>query len=159
MRLAVLPLARHRLLPSARACAAPAPPAEQLLLTKLKTECGYQFTSKLETMFGDIKLSRWACALQAPRHGPTFGADITRPQLLHVCMSARLPALWREASLRAHWRASAVASAGRRWPTSRTLCGNAARILGWTCRCRWGVWVCGWMCVLGGGGGGEWTAQ
>lgn len=33
--------------------------AEQLLLTKLKTECGYQFTSKLETMFGDIKLSRW----------------------------------------------------------------------------------------------------
>ncbi|KAL4421065.1 hypothetical protein ABPG77_001360 [Micractinium sp. CCAP 211/92] len=32
--------------------------AEQLLLTKLKTECGYQFTSKLETMFGDIKLSR-----------------------------------------------------------------------------------------------------
>ena len=34
--------------------------AEQLLLTKLKTECGYQFTSKLETMFGDIKLSRWA---------------------------------------------------------------------------------------------------
>lgn len=38
-------------------CAA-LPPAEQLLLTKLKTECGYQFTSKLETMFGDIKLSR-----------------------------------------------------------------------------------------------------
>lgn len=38
---------------------APAPlAAEQLLLTKLKTECGYQFTSKLETMFGDIKLSR-----------------------------------------------------------------------------------------------------
>ncbi len=38
-------------------------PAEQLLLTKLKTECGYQFTSKLETMFGDIKLSRcgWMC--------------------------------------------------------------------------------------------------
>ena len=33
-------------------------PAEQLLLTKLKTECGYQFTSKLETMFGDVKLSR-----------------------------------------------------------------------------------------------------
>ncbi|EFN52532.1 hypothetical protein CHLNCDRAFT_138949 [Chlorella variabilis] len=32
--------------------------SEQLLLTKLKTECGYQFTSKLETMFSDIKLSR-----------------------------------------------------------------------------------------------------
>jgi cullin 3 len=37
--------------------------AEQLLLTKLKTECGYQFTSKLETMFGDIKLSRCGLAM------------------------------------------------------------------------------------------------
>jgi cullin 3 len=30
------------------------------MLLKLKTECGYQFTSKLESMFNDIKISRWA---------------------------------------------------------------------------------------------------
>lgn len=28
------------------------------MLSKLKTECGYQFTSKLESMFNDIKTSR-----------------------------------------------------------------------------------------------------
>jgi len=32
--------------------------AERSLLIKLKTECGYQFTSKLESMFTDIKTSR-----------------------------------------------------------------------------------------------------
>ena len=32
--------------------------AERSLLVKLKTECGYQFTSKLESMFNDIKTSR-----------------------------------------------------------------------------------------------------
>ena len=31
--------------------------AEGNLLVKLKTECGYQFTSKLESMFNDIKMS------------------------------------------------------------------------------------------------------
>lgn len=31
--------------------------AERSLLVKLKTECGYQFTSKLESMFNDIKTS------------------------------------------------------------------------------------------------------
>ena len=31
--------------------------AEGSLLVKLKTECGYQFTSKLESMFNDIKMS------------------------------------------------------------------------------------------------------
>ncbi|KIZ00668.1 cullin 3 [Monoraphidium neglectum] len=32
--------------------------AERGMLVKLKTECGYQFTSKLESMFTDIKTSR-----------------------------------------------------------------------------------------------------
>eukprot|EP00798_Chlamydomonas_sp_ICE-L_P002801 gene2801-12676_t len=32
--------------------------AERNMLVKLKTECGYQFTSKLESMFTDIKTSR-----------------------------------------------------------------------------------------------------
>ena len=31
--------------------------AERSVLVKLKTECGYQFTSKLESMFTDIKTS------------------------------------------------------------------------------------------------------
>jgi len=31
---------------------------ERMLVMKLKTECGYQFTSKLESMFNDIKLRR-----------------------------------------------------------------------------------------------------
>jgi cullin 3 len=31
---------------------------ERNMLLKLKTECGYQFTSKLESMFNDIKISR-----------------------------------------------------------------------------------------------------
>ena len=34
--------------------------AERAMLVKLKTECGYQFTSKLESMFNDVKTSRWA---------------------------------------------------------------------------------------------------
>lgn len=31
--------------------------AERMMISKLKTECGYQFTSKLEGMFNDMKLS------------------------------------------------------------------------------------------------------
>ena len=31
--------------------------AERSMISKLKTECGYQFTNKLEGMFNDIKLS------------------------------------------------------------------------------------------------------
>lgn len=31
--------------------------AERNMIAKLKTECGYQFTSKLEGMFTDMKLS------------------------------------------------------------------------------------------------------
>jgi hypothetical protein len=32
--------------------------AERSLLIKLKSECGYQFTSKLESMFTDIRTSK-----------------------------------------------------------------------------------------------------
>lgn len=32
--------------------------AEKSLIVKLKTECGYQFTSKLEGMFTDMKTSK-----------------------------------------------------------------------------------------------------
>ena len=32
--------------------------AEKTMITKLKTECGYQFTAKLEGMFKDMSVSR-----------------------------------------------------------------------------------------------------
>lgn len=32
--------------------------AERSMLSKLKQECGYQFTSKLESMFNDVKTSK-----------------------------------------------------------------------------------------------------
>lgn len=37
--------------------------AERSLLSKLKTECGYQFTSKLEQMFTDMKTSQDTMAM------------------------------------------------------------------------------------------------
>jgi len=40
------------------AASSPADEAERGLLARLKAECGYQFTSKLESMFTDIKTSR-----------------------------------------------------------------------------------------------------
>ena len=44
--------------PSLGASAQVSDEAERSVLVKLKTECGYQFTSKLESMFTDIKTSR-----------------------------------------------------------------------------------------------------
>ena len=32
--------------------------AERIMVIKLKAECGYQFTSKLEGMFNDMAISR-----------------------------------------------------------------------------------------------------
>lgn len=53
---------RHTLLPrpglTTHAFLTPIPSPERSLLVKLKTECGYQFTSKLESMFTDVKTSR-----------------------------------------------------------------------------------------------------
>ncbi len=43
---------------SRKSCLQTSDDAERSLLVKLKTECGYQFTSKLESMFTDIKTSR-----------------------------------------------------------------------------------------------------
>jgi hypothetical protein len=60
---------------------------ERNMLLKLKTECGYQFTSKLESMFNDIKISRWGVATAtvtslAMLHLPT-GMSGGRALLLH----------------------------------------------------------------------------
>lgn len=56
--------------------------AERSVLVKLKTECGYQFTSKLESMFTDIKTSRDMMqdykAKQREQPGPsTSGMDLS----------------------------------------------------------------------------------
>ena len=50
--------------------------AERSVLVKLKTECGYQFTSKLESMFTDIKTSRDTMQeYRARRPAPSTGED------------------------------------------------------------------------------------
>lgn len=48
--------------------------AEGNLLVKLKTECGYQFTSKLESMFNDIKMSE---DIQKDFKDATMGTEMT----------------------------------------------------------------------------------
>lgn len=47
--------------------------AERSMLIKLKTECGYQFTSKLESMFTDIKTSREAMVVRGDGGGRPRG--------------------------------------------------------------------------------------
>ena len=56
--------------------------AERGLLVKLKTECGYQFTSKLESMFTDIKTSRDTMQARAQGRGRR------KSPLLSVCCLA-----------------------------------------------------------------------
>jgi cullin 3 len=54
--------------------------AERSLLVKLKTECGYQFTSKLESMFTDIKTSRDTMAefkAHLAGQGAALGMDLS----------------------------------------------------------------------------------
>ncbi|GBF91645.1 hypothetical protein Rsub_03949 [Raphidocelis subcapitata] len=54
--------------------------AERGMLVKLKTECGYQFTSKLESMFTDIRTSRDTLADFRSRlatKGTDLGLDLT----------------------------------------------------------------------------------
>ncbi|KAK2079007.1 hypothetical protein QBZ16_002697 [Prototheca wickerhamii] len=55
--------------------------AERALLAKLRAECGYQFTSKLESMFTDVRTSRDAAArfkqwLARERGGAPLGFDL-----------------------------------------------------------------------------------
>lgn len=53
--------------------------AERSLLVKLKTECGYQYTSKLESMFTDIKTSRDSMMdfkARCVEHGVDLGLDL-----------------------------------------------------------------------------------
>jgi hypothetical protein len=47
------------------------------MLLKLKTECGYQFTSKLESMFNDIKISRWVQGYSLSQQPTPCGTQCT----------------------------------------------------------------------------------
>jgi cullin 3 len=63
---------------------------EHAMLSKLKTECGYQFTSKLESMFMDIKTSQET--MQAFRshladQNADLAVDISVQVLLLLCHS------------------------------------------------------------------------
>lgn len=56
--------------------------AERNMITKLKTECGYQFTSKLEGMFTDMKLSsdtmeRFKSYIRNLQENPLKGIDLS----------------------------------------------------------------------------------
>lgn len=72
---------------------------ERNMLLKLKTECGYQFTSKLESMFNDIKISRWGVRPRGVRHvrrpnlGPTWSQDPACIYGVHSPEFALLPRL------------------------------------------------------------------
>jgi hypothetical protein len=50
---------------------------ERNMLLKLKTECGYQFTSKLESMFNDIKISRWVQGYSLSQQPTPCGTQCT----------------------------------------------------------------------------------
>jgi Cullin family len=50
--------------------------AEHAMLSKLKTECGYQFTSKLEAMFADVRTSADFMAAFRAAHGSGAAAAL-----------------------------------------------------------------------------------
>lgn len=61
--------------------------AEKNMITKLKTECGSQFTNKLEGMFKDVDLSRELMM--------SFRESVSASLWLHHCMAfAELPNLF-----------------------------------------------------------------
>ncbi|KAM0929332.1 hypothetical protein ACQ4PT_001704 [Festuca glaucescens] len=72
--------------------------AERSMLVKLKTECGYQFTSKLEGMFTDMKTSHdtmqsFYAALSGDTDGPTISVQIltTGSWPTQPCATCNLP--------------------------------------------------------------------
>ena len=68
--------------------------AERSLLVKLKTECGYQFTSKLESMFTDMKTSRDAMADYTARVAATPSSSDVDIELSVQASTASLFASW-----------------------------------------------------------------
>lgn len=57
---------------------------EHIMLTKLKTECGYQFTCKLEGMFTDMKTSTDTMAAFR-RHVKENNIDLRTEISVQVC--------------------------------------------------------------------------
>ena len=63
------------------------------MLVKLKTECGYQFTSKLESMFTDIKTSRDTMQeYKARRQATTSNGEDDVELAVQVCIISSLSA-------------------------------------------------------------------
>ncbi len=60
--------------------------AERSVLVKLKTECGYQFTSKLESMFTDIKTSRDTMQEYKARRQATSNGEDDVELAVQVCI-------------------------------------------------------------------------
>ncbi|KAL0491262.1 cullin [Acrasis kona] len=56
---------------------------EKVFVTKLKLECGYQFTSKIEGMFNDVRLSRIAMDQFEKTNKSTLGLDFYVNVLTH----------------------------------------------------------------------------
>jgi hypothetical protein len=79
--------------PRAPAAAQVSDDAERSLLVKLKTECGYQFTSKLESMFTDIKTSRDTMAEFRARRAASGLPDADIELSVQVLRRAPRPAL------------------------------------------------------------------
>lgn len=61
--------------------------SERGLLVKLKTECGYQFTSKLESMFTDIKTSRDTMLEFKTHSGPSTSSAAELDLSVQACPS------------------------------------------------------------------------
>ena len=66
--------------------------AERSVLVKLKTECGYQFTSKLESMFTDIKTSRDTMQEYKARRQASANGEDDVELAVQVCSTCGNPA-------------------------------------------------------------------
>eukprot|EP00455_Lapot_gusevi_P043272 TRINITY_DN5238_c0_g1_i4.p1 TRINITY_DN5238_c0_g1~~TRINITY_DN5238_c0_g1_i4.p1 ORF type:complete len:690 (-),score=273.95 TRINITY_DN5238_c0_g1_i4:174-2243(-) len=61
--------------------------SEKAMIAKLKTECGYQWTSKLEGMFKDVQLSKDICQGFTSLHGRKFNVELD----VNVCTTGYWP--------------------------------------------------------------------
>ena len=66
--------------------------AERMVIAKLKTECGAQFTTKLESMFADIQISKQISDLFA-------ASEIARESSLELSVSVLTTGCWPSQSL------------------------------------------------------------
>ena len=89
-------------------CAQVSDDGERSVLVKLKTECGYQFTSKLESMFTDIKTSRdmmleYKNQQRGDKGASTSDVDLSVQVPLTIQRFARMPEARNVTSYDRHW--------------------------------------------------------